>query len=169
MSLNRGIAGAVAAAALLLVGGGAALAASRDGARSERCEKRLLARIDRAETAGRISPQHAGRLRERAERLCSVHPRARIAAFGMLRAAADFLDLDRAELRAQLPGSSLAELAEGQGKSVAQLEETMVGPAKARLARAVKSGRITQARADAAVERLETLARRLATRVFPSS
>ena len=86
----------------------------------------------------------------------------------MLSAASDFLRLDRAELRAQLPGSSLAALAEKQGKTVSALEAAMVAPAKARLAKAVANGRITQARADAALKRLETAAERLATKVFPT-
>lgn len=98
-----------------------------------------------------------------------MHPRARIAALGMLRAAAEFLGLDRAELRAQLPGTSLAALAEKQGKSVAALEAAMIAPAQARLEQAVASGRIMQARADRALERLETPAHRVATKVFPST
>ena len=40
----------------------------------------------------------------------------------------------------------------------------MVAPAKERLARAVASGRITQARADAVLEKLEALAARLAAK-----
>jgi hypothetical protein len=98
-----------------------------------------------------------------------MHSRARIAAFGMLRAAAEFLGLDRAELRAQLPGTSLASLAERQGKSVSALRAAMIARANARLEKAVASGSITQARADRALERLEKLADRLAIRVFPST
>ncbi len=194
MRLNRHAAGALAGSALLLVGGGAALAAAGGGDRGTRCDERLakiaerrgvtveqlqadvgarlLARIDAAEKAGRISSERAAALRTRISEgtLCAGrhHVRARVAVRGMLRAAADFLGLDRAELRAQLPGSSLAALAEKQGKSVSALEAAMVAPAKARLAKAVASGRITQARADAALERLETAAERLATKVFPT-
>jgi hypothetical protein len=86
----------------------------------------------------------------------------------MVRAAAGFLKLDRAELRAQLPGSSLAAIAQKQGKTLSALEAAMVAPAKARLARAVSNEKLTQARADAASKRLETAAARLATKVFPS-
>ena len=43
----------------------------------------------------------------------------------------------------------------------------MVAPGKARLATAVANGKITQARADAALEQLERLADRLANKVFP--
>ena len=192
MKLNRQAAGALAASAMLLVGGGAALAAAGDGDRRARCEERLakvaekrgvsaeqltadvkahlLARIDAAEKAGKISPERAARLRERVAEasLCRArkHVRARIAARGMVRAAAEFLGLDRAEISAQLPGSSLAGLAEKQGKSVAALQAAMVAPAKARLAAAVSSGKITQIRADRALDKLEQLANRLAHKVF---
>lgn len=193
--MNRHAIGAFAASATLLGGGGAALAASGDGDRSARCEERLakvaenrgvsveqlkadvkarvLARIDAAEKAGRISSERAAKLRERVEEanLCAAGKRvqARFAVRGMLRAAADFLGLDRAELKAQLPGNSLAGLAEKQGKSAADLKAAMVAPAKVRLAKAVAGGKITQARADMAAERLDKLADRLAARVFPEN
>ena len=195
MRLNRHAAGAITASALLLVGGGAALAAAGDGDRGTRCDQRLakiaekrgvsveqlqadlkarlLARIDAAEKAGRISSERAATLRTRVSEgtLCAGrhHVRARIAVRGMLRAAADFLGLDREELRAQLPGNSLAGLAEKQGKSVSALEAAMIAPAKERLAKAVTNGTITQARADVALARLERAAERLATKVFPTS
>jgi hypothetical protein len=172
MRVNRRTVGAFAATAMLLVGGGAALAASGgNGDRTARCEARVLARIDAAEKAGRISPERAARLRERVEQgaSCVARPRvARVAAHSMVRAAARFLGLDHQELRAQLPGTSLAALAEKQGKTVSALEDAMVAPAEARLARAVANGRITQARADALLERLERVADRLATHVFPT-
>ena len=168
MRKHRTVVGALAASASLIVGGSAAVAAAGPD-REARCESRLGARIDAAEKAGRIAPERADRLRERAENVCGSHPHARIAAFGMLRAAAAFLGLDRAELRAQLPGSSLADLAESQGKSVASLKAAMVAPAKARLARAVADGKLTQARADLAAERLDRLAARLAAKVFPTT
>ena len=177
---------------MLLMGGGAALAAAGDGDRSARCDEQLakiaekrgisveqlradikaraLARIDAAEKAGRISSERAAMLRERVEEanLCAAGKRvqARFAVRGMLRAAADFLGLDREQLKAQLPGNSLAGLAEKQGKSVADLKAAMVAPAKARLTKAVADGKITQARADMAAERLDKLAERLATKVF---
>jgi len=195
MRLNRHAAGAITASALLLVGGGAALAAAGAGDRGTRCDQRLakiaekrgvsveqlqadlkarlLARIDAAEKAGRISSERAATLRTRVSEgtLCAGrhHVRARIAVRGMLRAAADFLGLDREELRAQLPGNSLAGLAEKQGKSVSALEAAMIAPAKERLAKAVTNGTITQARADVALARLERAAERLATKVFPTS
>jgi hypothetical protein len=195
MRLNRQTVGALAATATMLVGGGTALAASGDGDRGARCEARLakvaaqrgvsveqltadvearlLARIDAAEKAGRISSERATKLRERVAQstLCGARHRvrARVAAHSLLRAAAEFLGLDRQELRAQLPGTSLAALAEKQGKTVTALEAAMVAPAKARLAQAVVDGKVTQARADAALEKLERAADRLAKHVFPKT
>jgi len=194
MRPNRLIVGAVAASATLVVAGGVALASSSDGIRTTRCEARvariaerrgvtadqleanvkarLLARIDAAENAGRISSERAATLRERVSEgsLCRATGKARtaLAAHGLLRAAAAFLGLQRDELRAQLPGTSLAALAEKQGKNVSALEAAMVAPAKAHLARAVANGRLTQGRADAVVDRLEKAAHRLAAHVFPA-
>jgi hypothetical protein len=169
MRLTRTTVGAIAVSVALVGGGGAAVAAAASPDRGARCEGRLHARIDAAEKSGRISPERADRLRQRVENLCEMHPRARIAVLGMLRAAAEFLDLDRAELRAQLPGTSLAALAEKKGKSVAALEAAMIAPATTRLEHAVASGSVTQARADRALERLGQLVQRLATKVFPST
>ena len=194
MRMNRHAVGAFVASGMLLVGGGAALAASGDGDRSARCDERLaktaekrgvsveqlradigarlLARIDAAEKAGRISSERAAKLRERVaeENRCGArkHVHARFAARGMVKAAATFLGLDRAELRAQLPGNSLAGLAGKQGKSTASLKAAMAAPAKARIAKAVTDGKVTQARANMAAERLDKLAERLATKVFPT-
>ena len=192
MRLNRHAVGVFAASATLLVGGGAALAASADGDRGSMCEQRLakiaenrgvsveqlqadiksrlLARIDAAEKAGRISSERAAQLRERVSEgsLCGArnHVRARIAARSLLKAAADFLDLNREQLRAQLPGTSLAGLAEKQGKSASALEAAMVAPAKARLAKAVEDKKLSQDRADEILAKLEKGAERLATHVF---
>jgi hypothetical protein len=198
MTPNRQAVGALAAAATLLVGGaGAALASSGGGDRGPRCDARLakiaerrgvtveqltadvkarlLARLDAAEKAGRISKERATKLRERIEsaepcagRKHGKHVRARVASVGMLKAAADFLGLDRAQLRAQLPGTSLTALAAKQGKSAGALEAALVAPGKARLAKATANGRLTQAQADRATAKLERLAHRLATKVFPS-
>ena len=109
-------------------------------------------------------------LRDRVNKgsLCGArrHVRARMARHGMLRAAAAFLGLDRQQLREQLPGHSLADLAAAQGKSEPDLETAMLAPARARLAKAVAAGNVTRARADTLLDRLEKLASRLATRQF---
>lgn len=182
------------ASAALGVTGGVALAGSGDGNgdRAARCSERLakaaerrgvsveqlestvrtrlLARIDDAEKAGRIASERATALRERIEdaSLCGArkHVRARLAARHLLRAAAEFLGIERGELREELHGTSLASLAAAQGKSEADLEAAMLAPAKERLAKAVADGKLAQTRADAILERLEKVAGRLANRVF---
>ncbi len=192
MHMNRRAIGAFAAAAVLLVGGGSALAASPQD-RAARCDERLAkiaehhgvsveqleaqlkarltARVDAAEKAGKINAQHAARLRERIADVSLCGDRARvhaaIAGRGMLVAAARFLRLDGAALRAQLPGNSLAGLAAKQGKDPAALERAMTAPGKKRLARAVANGRLSAEQAAKASAVLEAAAHRLATRVFP--
>jgi len=192
MKINRYAAAGLVGAGALLIGGGVAVAGPGDGDRGARCEDRLakvaeergvsveqlqadikaklLARIDAAEKAGRISSERAAKLRERVSEgnLCqgARHAKKRIAARGMIRAAAEFLGLDRDELREQLPGNSLAGLAEKQGKSVDALEAAMVAPAKERLAKAVANGRISPARADEISEKLELRAAKLAAKTF---
>jgi hypothetical protein len=192
MRFDRRAAGALAAGAVLLAGGGAALAASSKGDASATCDQRLakaaekrgvyvdklkaeiqarlLARIDAVEKAGRISQERATMLRDRVNEgsLCGArrHVRARIAGHSMLRAAAAFLGLDRQQLRDQLKGHSLADLAAEQGKSESDLETAMLAPAKSRLAKAVAAGKVTQAGADTVLDRLEKLASRIASREF---
>ena len=192
MRFDRRAAGALAAGAFLVAGGGVALAASGKGDAGATCDQRLakaaeqrgvsvdqlkaeiqarlLARIDAAEKAGRISPERATMLRDRVDEgsLCGArrHVRARMSRHGMLRAAAAFLGLDRKQLRDQLEGHSLADLALAQGKSESDLEAAMLAPARARLAKAMASGKVTQARAHAVLDRLEKLASRIATREF---
>ena len=86
----------------------------------------------------------------------------------MLGAAARFLELDRKELRAQLPGTSLAALAAKQGKSVEALEQAMLAHAKSRLVKAVQTGRFSQARADRVLDSLERFVDRFVARTFPA-
>ena len=195
MKIDRYAVGALVGAGALLVGGGTALADAGDGKGAARCDarlakiaekrgvsveqlssdiqKRVLERVAAAEAAGKLSPERAAKIRERVSEgnLCRVagrHHKVHIASRGMLRAAAEFLGLDREELNAQLPGNSLAGLAQKQGQSVDALEAAMVAPAKERLAKAVAAGKISQAQADAALGKLEKLAERLAAKVFPA-
>ncbi len=194
MRMNRTTVATLAGTAALLVGGGTALAGQGDDSRSARCQERLaqiaehrgvsvaqleaeikarlLARVDAAEKAGRISSERAAKLRERIAEasLCAGGrpAQARHGIRGMFKAAADFLGLTPEQLRAQLPGTSLAALAQKQGKSVEALEAAMLAPAKEKLAKAVGSGRITQARADQALEKLENLVDRLVQKTFPA-
>ena len=193
MKINRYVVAALAGAGALLVGGGVAVAGPGDGDRGARCDERLvkiaeergvsveqlqtdikarlLARIDAAEQAGRISSERAAKLRDRVSEgsLCRAghHRKAGIAAHSMMGAAAKFLGLDREELRQQLPGNSLAGIAEKQGKKVADLKNAMLAPAKERLTKAVSDGRIKQARAEEVLEKPEMLADKLASKTLP--
>jgi hypothetical protein len=199
MRSTRYVVAAVAGAGALLVGGGAALA-SHDGDRTSRCEaafariaerrgvtvdeleaqikQRLLARVDAALAAGRITADQAAKLRQR---IADAEPCQRAghrrghpgsAHVGLRRAvaaAAHYLGLTNEELRAQLPGTSLGALAEKQGKSVDGLKAALLAPAKQRLANAVSAGRITQTRADAILDRLEAAVDRLVAKTFPKA
>jgi hypothetical protein len=198
MRTTRGAVAALAGSAILLAAGGtAALADSGSNPDHQAsCEARLAtiaehrgvtvdqleaqikarldARVDAALAAGKISAERAAMLKERIAsfQFCSGagrHPLARHGVRGMLKAAADFLHLSGPELRAQLPGTSLAALAQNEGKSQADLESAMLAPAKAKLAKAVASGHITQARADQVLARLAELADKLATKTFPAT
>ncbi len=151
---------------LLLVGGGAALRRSGDGDRSARA--RSASRRSPRSAASRSSssrptsrracslastpPRRPAGSRRSARRSCASACRRRTSAagarpgdvrrgsppFGMLRAAADFLDL---ESRAAA-GPAAGQLARGPRREAGQerlgmLEAAMVAPAKARLAKAV--------------------------------
>lgn len=192
MRVNRNTAAALTGAAVVLVGGGTALAGQAgDENRGARCQERvakfaekrglsvaeleagikarLSARIDAALASGRITPERAARLKERiaAGSLCQgAHVRGKLGARALLRTAADFLGLTKAELRAELPGTSLGALALEKGKTVEGLEAALLAPAKARLAKAVEAGRITRVQADRRLEQLERHIDRLVTRAF---
>ena len=141
--MNRTTVAALAGTAALLVGGGTALAGRDDGSQSARCQERLakiaekrgvsvaqleaeikarlLARVDAAEKAGRISSERAAALRERIEEgsLCAGgrHANVRHGIRGMFRAAADFLGLTPIELRVR---SSPAPRSRGSRRSRAR-------------------------------------------------
>jgi len=194
MILARTRVAALAGTAALLAGGGATLAANGPTDRASRCEARLAkiaeargltvaeltaqikagltARIQAALAAGRITPERAQALTQRVAtmNLCKPGPLAigQHAKPGMLRAAASYLGLTSSELRTQLRGTSLAALAQKQGKSVEGLKAAMLAPAKAKLTKAVESGRITQAGADQVLARLSALVDRLVTTTFPA-
>ncbi|MDH4101879.1 MAG: hypothetical protein OEV29_00650 [Thermoleophilia bacterium] len=194
MTLNRYGVGALVGAAALMVGGGTALAGSGEGKSGARCESRLakiaekrgvsveqlqsnmkakmLAAIDAAEKAGKITSEQAAQKRQRVSEAspCSgvLIKRTRFAGRGMIHSAAKFLELDRAALKEQLPGNSLAGLATKQGKDVAELKAAMLAPAKKRLAQAVDAEKMTQAQANERLAKLEMLVDKLAAKTFPT-
>jgi hypothetical protein len=192
MTLDRRAIAAVAGTAALLVSGGTALAAAGADDRGTRCEERLariaerrgttvaeleaqikarlVTGIDAAVSAGLVTSEQAARLKQlvAGTSLCpGTSPETRQAR-GPLGAAAAFLGLSRAELRAQLPGTSLAALARKHGKSVDALKAALLAPAKERLAKAVVSRRISPAAAARVLERLERLVDRLVETPVPA-
>ena len=194
MRVDRTAVAALAGAGALVAGGGTALAQSGGDDRGARCEERLSriaerhgtsvaeleaqvkarlsARVDAALAAGRIGSERAAALEQRiaASSLCpGAHAaKVKLSSRGMLASAARYLELTKAELRAQLRGTSLGALAVKQGKSVGGLKAAMLAPAEARLERAIDAGRITESRADRALENLSRLADRLIAKTFPA-
>lgn len=119
-------------------------------------------RVDAAVAAGRITKEQGDALKKRIE--AQGYPM--LGGFGMgfghrgagpgihrlghLDAAASYLGMTEAELRAQLAGGkTLAEVAKAKGKSVDGLVSALVAAEKKGLDAAVKAGRMTQAQADA--------------------
>jgi hypothetical protein len=168
--------GAVAMAAVL--GGGAAIAADKlspteesdaivadvakqlglDTAKVEAAIQQALEnRVDAAVAAGRLTEAQGEELKKRIASgdlpLVGVGPglghHLGGHLFGGLEAAADYLGLSESELRERLhDGSSLAEIAKAEGKSVDGLVDALVKSAKADLADAVAAGKLTDAQRD---------------------
>lgn len=121
-----------------------------------------LERLEAAVEAGRITEDQATIMRERIESGelgpmgFGMHGRGMHMRGGAhLTAAAAYLGLDVSSLVEKLrSGSSLADVAKAQGKSVDGLKDAILAEAKTNLDQAVKDGRITDAQRDAALERL---------------
>ena len=143
----------------------------------------LNARIDAAVAAGRLTPEQGTKLKERvanAKGLGIVVRRAfaerhkglvgRIVQVHRLGAAAKYLGMTPKELRtARQSGRSLAQIAASKGKSVDGLVAAIVAPAKARAAKAVSNGKLTQQRADELIARLTERVKALVERVPATS
>ena len=138
----------------------------------------LTARIDAAVAAGRLTPEQGAKLKERIAdakglgiglRLAFAQKhKALVARIAKVRlgAAATYLGLTPQELRtARRSGQSLAQIAASKGKSVDGLVAAIVAPAKARAAKAVANGRLTQQRADQLIARLTQRVQMLVQRV----
>jgi hypothetical protein len=172
------IVGIVAVAAL--AGGGAAVAASQFGSEadeqailndaakqlgvepqelSDALEKAFEARIDEAVEAGRLTEEQGQRMKERLQEEglpMFGHGHGHGPHHGPgLDAAAAYLGLSEAELRAELEGGkTLAEIAADQGKSVEGLKDAMLADAEDHLEAAVAAGRITEAQKQEILSRL---------------
>jgi hypothetical protein len=75
---------------------------------------------------------------------------------GMWQAAAEALGMEPGELRAALADATLEEVAEAEGVAYTDVVAAVLASAQEDLDAAVEAGRITQERADAILERIET-------------
>jgi hypothetical protein len=139
----------------------------------------LNSRIDAAVAAGKLTPEQGAKLKERvanakglgigARRAFTKKHKAlvaRIVRVNRLHLAAKYLGMTPKEIRtARQDGQSLAQIATSKGKSVDGLVAAIVAPAKARAAKAVSNGRLTQQRADELIARLTERAQALVQRV----
>lgn len=121
---------------------------------SSAIKKALTARVDAAVAAGRLTKEQGAELKARIA--SDDFPLFGPPAFGGghfehhggpgLDAAAEYLGLTEAKLRAQLEsGKTLAQVAKAQDKSVDGLIAALKADAKQKLDAAVKAGRLTQA------------------------
>lgn len=179
---TRLVAGAAVVAAL--AGGGAAVAAGDGGLQAEQdavlndAAKRLgvqpadldaaltealSARIDAAVAAGTLSKERGAELEQRLADGDAPLVGLPGAGHGLhgpgfpggLEAAAEFLGLTTAELRAELAdGNTLAEVAKGQGKTAAALRAALLAAARQDLAAAVRDGRLTESQRQELLDRL---------------
>jgi AraC-like DNA-binding protein len=121
----------------------------------------MLDRINQAVKDGRLTQAQANAIEQRIEQgkmPLGFEPRrvrSRLRHLE-LRAAEQYLGLSRAQLIAQLRGGkSLAQVAQGQGKTTAGLEAAMIAALKTRLDQAVSAGRITQAQEQELLSRFQ--------------
>jgi hypothetical protein len=127
--------------------------------------------IDAAAANGDLSPDAAAKIKQRlgsaAERPCfALAPRAKalhrgfahgFAAGNLLSAAADALDMQTADLGAQLrSGDSLKDVSASKSVDYASVTSAVMDEARAGLDKAVDAGKITQQREDKMLERLQT-------------
>jgi hypothetical protein len=176
--MNRNFKLVVAAAALVAIAvGGVAIAASGSSSPSQESQavindaakrlgiapqkltdaltQALLARVDAAVAAGRITKAQGDELKRRINSngfpLIGGRGRGfhRFGFFGKLDAAADYLGLTEAQLHSELEsGKTLAQIATGHGKTASGLVDALVAAAKQHVDAAVKAGRLTQSQAD---------------------
>jgi hypothetical protein len=139
----------------------------------------LDAKLDRLVSLNRLTQaqadQRLARFQDRVDELVSrVFPErgarrhgARLVG-GVLRAAAQYIGITPRQLRQELAGHSLAQVAEAHGKTSAGLQEALVAAVDAKLDRLVARQRITQARADTLLARFQDRVDELVNRIWPS-
>ena len=124
---------------------------------SSALKRALKNRVDAAVEAGRLTEAQGAELKQRIDSGDGVplfelmHPGGHGpddgGPFGSLDTAAAYLGLTEAELRAELAGKTLAEIATEKGKSVDGLVQTLATAAEKRIDDAVTDGRLTQEQA----------------------
>jgi hypothetical protein len=135
----------------------------------------VKARLDKAVAEKRMSAAHAQRISNLAPALVDRlvnhvwkgRPAARAAVAranaGFIRAAAAYVGIAPAQLRAELKGHSLAQVAVAHGKSVDGLKQALLDAAKARLD---KASRLSAERKARILNRVQSRIDRLVNRVF---
>jgi hypothetical protein len=132
----------------------------------------MKTKLDAAVSAGKMTAQQRQAKLARAESLIDRIVNGRISASKqragksrLLNVSARYIGVAPRALRAELKaGKSLAQLAAAHGKTLAGLKDALLGPLRARLDRAVASGRITSAQAQARLDRLSARIDRLINR-----
>jgi predicted transcriptional regulator len=135
------------------------------------------ARVDQVVANGRLTAAQGQRLKTRIDTMVdrlvnrtwtasASKPRPTRAA-RPFSTAAQYLGLTPQQLRQQLRGRSLAQVAGStQGKTVAGLKAAIASPKKARVDRAVANGRLTAAQAERLKARIDARVDRLVNRVW---
>jgi hypothetical protein len=137
---------------------------------SSALKQALKNRIDAAVEAGRLTEEQATELKERID--TGDFPLLGPGLYGhrgfhgpgighfghgaVLAAAASYLGVTEAELRARLEDRTLAEIAKEQGKSVSGLVQAMVTATERELDEAVADGKLTKDQADTIKANLES-------------
>ena len=160
-----GAAGAVAASRILapseeskaVIDDAAAQLGVEPSALSDALKQALKNRIDDAVEAGRLNKEQADELKEQID--ANEYPLlfgrgghggpgfGHDARFEVLATAASYLGLTEAQLREELQGKTLGEIAKEQGKTPAGLVQQLVATQTKRIDEAVADGRLTDAQA----------------------
>ncbi len=118
-------------------------------------------KLDAAVAAGKITAAEEqtklARVQRLVDRLVSAKLAGKAGRHGkarLLRLAATYIGVTPKALAAELKSKSLAQVAIAHGKTVAGLKEALLKPFRARLEKAVASGRITSAQAQAKLDKL---------------
>ena len=142
----------------------------------EALKQTALQQVDAAVAAGRLTPEEAQRARDRIN--SGTFPGfgpgfGRGGPGGALRVShqglAEFLGITPQQLRTEVQGKSLAQVAQAHGKTRDQLKQFIVSSAQTRLAEAVRTGRLTQQQADRMLDELNRNLDQMVDRVHDTS